>query len=63
MVEKEEKFRSIFENAQDVIIIVDKLGKIVEVNGKVEAFIGTKRENIIGKNFVDLGIFKSKRFG
>ncbi len=56
--ENEEKFRSIFENAYDVIVIVDKYGKIMEINDKIENIIGVKRKELIGKNFFSLRLFK-----
>lgn len=58
--ESEEKFRSIFENANDVIVFVDKKGRILEVNKKIEAMLGYKRDKIIGKNFAKLGVFGLK---
>jgi len=55
---KEEKFRLLFENANDVIVYVDKFGKLIEVNKKVEDILGYKRKDIIGKNFFRLGFFR-----
>jgi PAS domain S-box-containing protein len=52
----EEKFRTIFENVHDVITYVDKHGKILDVNDRVEELLGYKRDEIIGKHFVKLGI-------
>lgn len=58
--DSEEKFRSIFENANDIIVIVDTFGKIQEINDKIEKLIGYKREELIGKNFFTLKLFKFK---
>jgi PAS domain S-box-containing protein len=55
---KEEKFRLLFENANDVIVYVDKFGKLIEVNKKVEDVLGYKQKDIIGKNFFRLGLFR-----
>jgi len=52
----EEKFRTNFENTSDVIALVDKHGKILDVNKRVDEFFGYKRDEIIGKNFVKLGL-------
>jgi PAS domain S-box-containing protein len=57
--ESEKKFRSIFENANDVIVIVDTKGKILEINNNVEKMTGIPREKIIGKNFFNLKLFSS----
>ena len=53
-----EKFRTIFENVHDVITYVDTRGKILDVNDRIETLLGYKREEIIGKNFVNLGLIK-----
>ena len=53
-----EKFRTIFENVHDVITYVDTHGKILDVNDRVEELLGYKREEIVGKNFVNLGLIK-----
>jgi len=56
----EEKFRTIFENVHDVITYVDKHGKILDVNNRVEVLLGYKRDEIIGKHFAKLGLIGLK---
>ncbi len=58
--ESEEKFETLFEKANDVIIYVDKHGKILNVNEKAMETIGYKRDEIIKKNIFKLGFFKKK---
>lgn len=53
--ESEEKFRTIFEIANDIIMYVDRFGKIIDINKKVEDVLGYKREDVIGKNFAKTG--------
>ncbi|RPI17820.1 MAG: PAS domain S-box protein [Ignavibacteriae bacterium] len=60
--ENEAKFRSIFENANDIITYVDKYGKILEVNKKIEQILGYKREDLVGKNFFTLNLLPGKVF-
>lgn len=55
--ENEEKFRTIFENANDIIVYVDKSAKVLEINDKVEKILGYKREELIGKNFLTMKLF------
>lgn len=45
----EEKYRSLFENASDVILTGDLAGKISSINVAVEKY-GLKREQVIGRN-------------
>ncbi|MFO8010466.1 MAG: PAS domain S-box protein [Dehalococcoidia bacterium] len=51
--ESEEKFREIFDNASDVIIYLDRTGKIVDINRRTEEIFGYKPEEVIGKNFTE----------
>jgi len=55
--ESEEKFRNIFESANDGLIYLDRSGRILDVNGKaVQVFGGSKKE-LLGKHFTRVGIF------
>ena len=56
--ESEEKYRMIFDSANDIIAQVDKTGKILNVNDKVEGILGYKPEELIGKNFTRLAALK-----
>ena len=51
--ESEEKFRTIFENASDEIVYIDRNGTIMDINKK-ETLFGYSREEIIGKKFTEL---------
>ncbi len=53
----EEKYRSIFENAEDMISFIDLEGKIVEINPAVEKMMGIRREDAIGKYFYEIKNF------
>lgn len=53
LFESEEKFRTIFENASDEIVYIDRNGTIVDINKK-ETLFGYDPEEIIGKNFTEL---------
>ena len=52
LVEPEEIYRSIFENARDAIYLIAPGGKIVTINKVVEEY-GFTRDQIIGKNIRD----------
>jgi PAS domain S-box-containing protein len=53
LVESENKYRTIFENVQDVFYRTDFNGIIVEISPSVEKYSGYKREELIG-NSVDI---------
>ncbi|MHA2396339.1 MAG: PAS domain S-box protein, partial [Candidatus Thorarchaeota archaeon] len=46
--ESEEKFRGVFEHANDAITLVDEEGRIVAINAAQEKLFGIKREAVIG---------------
>ncbi len=52
----EEKFRIIFENANDGIAILDLTGNIIEVNPSALNIFDSSKEEIVGKNLSKLGI-------
>ena len=52
----EEKFRSIFENANDAIVYGDLKGKILDMNQKAAELAGLPKEEMIGKSFREMGL-------
>ncbi len=58
--ESEEKYRMLFEDANDVILYVNKYGKIIDINKRVEDIFGYTRDEVVGKNFVELGVLRPK---
>ena len=56
----ENRFRTIFDNARDVITYVDSGGRIIDVNKRVEDVFGYKPEELIGKCFTQIGLLRAK---
>ncbi len=56
----EERLKIIFEFAPDAIYLNDLKGNFLDGNKAAEELIGYKREEIIGKNFLDLKILSKK---
>ena len=52
--ESEEKFKTIFNNANDEIVFLDNRGIILDVNDRVREIFGYEREELIGRNFADI---------
>jgi len=55
--QSEEKFKNLFESANDAIIYLDKSGRILEVNKQAVDVFGGSKEEVLGKHFTRLGIF------
>ena len=53
--ESEAKFKTLFENASDYIVYIDAEGTIIETNDAVEQLTGFKREEVLGRNFAEIG--------
>ena len=58
--EAEDKYRMLFENANDVIVYTDEYGKIIDINQRVELVFGCSPEKIIGKLYDDINIFRKE---
>ncbi|MHC4630419.1 MAG: PAS domain S-box protein [Planctomycetota bacterium] len=58
--QSEQRFRSIFDNANDMIGFVNTAGKIIEVNKKVTDILGYEPDELVGKNFMKCGILQIK---
>jgi PAS domain S-box-containing protein len=58
--ESEEKFRNIFESANDCFIFLNTLGTILDVNKKATQVFGGRKEELIGKHFLKLGVVSAK---
>ena len=52
--ESEDKFRMLFENSPDAVFVEDKQGFVLDVNEAGCLLHGLKREELIGKNVLDL---------
>ncbi len=60
LLESEEWFRNYMENAPDGVYMSDVEGTFLYGNRKSEEIIGYKREELIGKNFLELNILPEK---
>ena len=60
--ESEEKFTTIFQNANDEIIYIDADGTIIDINHKVEDIFGYKREEAIGKKFYEFDVLSPEEW-
>jgi PAS domain S-box-containing protein len=56
--ESEEKFRNLFEKANDGLVFVDLSGRIADANQKAAEIAGKKKEDIVGKSFLELSLVK-----
>ncbi len=51
--QNEQKYRSIVNNLEDGVILVDERGIIVEWSNGQETIVGLKRDEVVGKHIVD----------
>jgi len=57
----EKKYRTIFENVQDVFYQTDQNGIVIEISPSIEKYSGYARENIIGKPVTDFYYYPHDR--
>jgi PAS domain S-box-containing protein len=60
LIESEERFKILFEYAPDAYYINDLRGRFVDGNKAAEKIIGYKKSEIIGKNFLKIGILPAR---
>lgn len=58
--ESEERLKRLIEYAPEAIYINDLHGKFIDGNKQAEVLIGYKKEELIGKNMLETGIFPEK---
>jgi len=58
--ESEEKYRTLFDNANDDIVYLDVDGTIQEVSDKGKEIFGYKRDELVGKNFAEIGVLSTE---
>jgi PAS domain S-box-containing protein len=58
--ESEQKYRGLFESTTDGIIVLDARGEISDANTKAIELLGFRREEMIGSNFLNLGLLTPK---
>jgi len=56
----EEKFRNIFESANDCMALLDRSGRILDVNEKAVEVFGGSKEELLGKHFARLGVLSPR---
>ena len=61
--DSERKYRHLYENSPNAIVISSKEGIILESNSTTEDIFGYRKSEIIGKTYADLGIFTKEQVG
>jgi PAS domain S-box-containing protein len=59
--DSETKFKTLFENANDLIVFINREGVVHEINDKCETFFNLKREEMIGRKFSEFEEFFSEK--
>jgi PAS domain S-box-containing protein len=57
----EERYRAAFESAGDIMILIDKKGKIIDINGKSVEISGYEKEEVVGKHIRVLSKILTKK--
>ncbi|MBM3132940.1 MAG: response regulator, partial [Chloroflexi bacterium] len=58
--ESEQRFRMIFENANDEIVLLDENGIVIDVNDRVLDIFGYSRQEVVGRNIFDIPFLDTK---
>jgi len=52
--ESESKYRSIFENSPEVVVLLDAKGTLLDVNDRAEEWLGYRKHDLLGKHFLEM---------
>jgi two-component system sensor histidine kinase/response regulator len=61
LTESEEKYRSIFESANDVIVVLGRKANIIDVNDRIKDMAGYDKSELIGQDFRKLTKIMTKK--
>ncbi len=59
--QSEERYRTIFESANDIMLLTDKKGKILDINQKLKELGQYEREELVGKNLSSLANIMTRK--
>jgi len=54
--ESEEKYRSLYKNSPNAVVLANERGLIIDLNSSAERILGYKREEIIGRNYTEFNM-------
>lgn len=54
--ESEEKYRSLYKNSPNAVVLTNERGLILDINSSAERILGYKREEIIGRNYLEFNM-------
>ena len=57
----EEKYKAVFESAGDIMMLIDKKGRIIDINGKSVEISGYSKEDVLGKHIRVLSKILTKK--
>lgn len=52
--DNKDRYKLIFELSPEAIVILDKKGRLIDVNGRLYEWLGYKKEEVLGKNLLQL---------
>jgi len=58
---EKQKYKAVFESANDAILLIDKKGVIIDVNKRLKDFSGYAKKELIGKNIASLVQIMTKK--
>ncbi len=54
LLESKEKYKTVFDLSPEAIVLIDNKGKVLDLNDRLYEWLGYKKEEILGKNFLKL---------
>lgn len=55
LMESEEKYRNLYENSPNAVLLSDKNGIVLDMNSSAERILGYSKNEVIGRNYLEFG--------
>ena len=61
LMESEEKYRNLYENSPNAVLLADKHGVTLDMNSSAERILGYNRSEMIGRNYIEFNMVTSNQ--
>ncbi|GAG85617.1 unnamed protein product, partial [marine sediment metagenome] len=61
LMESEEKYRNLYENSPNAVLLTDKHGLTLDMNSSAERILGYNRSEMIGRNYIEFNMVTSNQ--
>jgi len=61
LMESEEKYRNLYENSPNAVLLTSKKGIVLDINSSAEKILGYSKVDLIGRNYIEFDMVNSEQ--